>query len=200
MDSVARIVSSMQAAARECGLPVPTADRVRAIIGMSLSVAIPSLFGPRSDEEIEHLIARYREHYLFLDETPTGLFQGVETVLQELLTRGYLLAVATGKARAGLDRVLQETGLGGYFQATRTADEASSKPDPAMLSQLLQELAVPVTEALMVGDSTHDMEMAQRLGMDRVGITWGAHDAMALQPYGPKGLLDNLQQLLTILH
>ncbi len=199
MDSVARIVSSMQAAAADCRLPVPSASSVKSIIGLSLGVAMPRLFGPRSDEEVEALIARYREHYLFLDDTPTTLFDGVASVLQELSARGYLLAVATGKARAGLERVLKETELQNCFHATRTPDESCSKPDPLMLSQILEELAVPVTQALMVGDSTHDMEMAQRLGMDRAGIVWGAHDAMALQQFSPRILLDDLHQLLVYL-
>lgn len=196
MDSVGRIVSSMQAAAKDCQWPVPDECRVREIIGLSLKVAIPILFGERTEAEIELLIGRYREHYLFLDKTPTTLFTGVKEVLAALKDQGYLLAVATGKARAGLDRVLKETSVTHLFEATRAADEANSKPDPLMLEQILEQLSVPVGQALMIGDSIHDMEMARRLGMDRIGITWGSHDASALQAYAPCQVFDDLGQLL----
>lgn len=197
MDSVGRIVSSMQAAAKDCQWSIPDEQSIREIIGLSLKVAIPILFGVRNEAEIELLINRYREHYLFLDPTPTTLFPGVKEVLAALKAQGYLLAVATGKARAGLDRVLEQTKSAHLFEATRAADEANSKPDPLMLEQILDQLSIPVTQALMVGDSIHDMDMARRLGMDRIGITWGSHDATALQGYAPCQIFDDLSQLLT---
>lgn len=199
MDSVARIVSCMQQSARDCLLPVPSDAAVRDIIGLSLQVAIPRLFPGLADVALEQFIARYREHYLYLDPTPTPLFPGVADQLSSWHADGYLLAVATGKARAGLERVLAETGLGSLFVARRGADEARSKPDPLMLQQLLDELDVPSHQALMVGDSVHDMAMAQAISMDRVGISWGVHSTEQLQQHEPCCVVDTIDQLACFL-
>lgn len=195
MDSVARIVSCMRQSAIDCSLPVPDTKAVHDIIGLSLRTAIPMLFPGVSATGVEEVLARYREHYLHLDTTPTPLFPGVELQLRTWRNSGYQLAVATGKARAGLDRVLLETGLGPLFASTRGADEARSKPDPLMLEQILEQLDVPVSQAVMVGDSIHDMAMAQALGMDRIGITWGVHGLQQLQAHEPIAMVDNLEQL-----
>ncbi len=199
MDSVGRIVSSMQGAARDCALPVPEAAAVQEIIGLSLATAMETLFPDAGADTLGRLTERYRAHYLSLDRTPTPLFHGVEETVRQLHGAGYQLAIATGKARAGLDRVLAATGLGGYFHASRGADEARSKPDPLMLSQLLAQLDVPVERALMVGDSCLDMAMAERLGMARIGITWGVHDARRLAAHGPLHIIDRLSQLPDLL-
>ena len=195
MDSVARIVSCMQQAARDCQLPVPADAAVRDIIGLSLRVAIPRLFPGLTVEMLDLCIDRYREHYLYLDSTPTPLFPGVAEQLACWHAAGYQLAVATGKARAGLERVLDETGLGHLFAARRGADEALSKPDPLMLQQLLEELDVPSHQALMVGDPVHDMAMAQAISMDRVGISWGVHSPAQLQQHSPRCIVDSIEQL-----
>lgn len=199
MDSVGRIVSCMQAAARDCGLPEPGERAIQDIIGLSLATAMESLFPVADAEGIVRLVARYREHYLTLDSTPTPLFNGVEETLRQLLGAGYQLAIATGKARAGLERVLAATGLGPYFHARRGADEARSKPDPLMLSQILAELDVPVEQAVMVGDSCHDMAMAEALGMARIGVSWGVHDATRLAEHRPLQIIDRLPQLIRLL-
>ena len=199
MDSVGRIVACMQKSAMDCALPIPSADQIKEIIGLSLREAMTRLFVPVTESEVEALIARYREHYLYLDATPTPLFPGVESVLASLHAQGYILAVATGKARAGLDRVLQETGLAALFHASRGADEARSKPDPLMLEQLLAELDIPVDQAVMVGDSIHDMAMAERLGMARIGISWGVHPAERLASYQPRAVIDSLSSLPALL-
>ena len=199
MDSVARIVSCMQHSARDCLLPIPSDDAVRDIIGLSLRVAIPRLLPGVTAEALDHFIDRYREHYLYLDPTPTPLFPGVAEQLACWHADGYRLAVATGKARAGLERVLDETGLGYLFAARRGADEALSKPDPLMLQQLLEELDVPSHQALMVGDSVHDMAMAQAISMDRVGISWGVHSAVQLQLHDPCCVVDSIDQLASFL-
>ncbi|MGL4205095.1 MAG: HAD family hydrolase [Aeromonadaceae bacterium] len=199
MDSVGRIVSCMQKAAMECDLPTPSTEQVKEIIGLSLREAMPQLFVAVTESQIEALIARYREHYLYLDETPTPLFPGVASVISSLHAQGYVLAVATGKARAGLDRVLQETGLRAFFHASRGADEARSKPDPLMLEQLLAELDIPLDQAVMVGDSIHDMAMAERLGMARIGISWGVHSAERLARYQPRAVIDSLTLLPALL-
>lgn len=177
MDSVGRIVSCVQGAARDCELAVPTPTQVRQIIGLSLDVAMSRLFplcsdsGATSDErQIAALFDRYRHHYLH-DATPSPLFAGAGELLHDWQSQGLQLAVATGKSRRGLDRVLDETGLRPLFVTSRGADEANSKPDPLMLEQILAELGLSPRQAVMIGDSVHDMAMAEAICMPRIGVT-----------------------------
>lgn len=195
MDSVARIVSSMQATALDCVLPVPSSAAVRDIIGLSLYKAFPILFGSLSEAQSALLLTTYRRHYMELDQTPSPLFAGAADTVKGLHNRGYQLAVATGKQRAGLDSVLVDTQLGSYFHALRGADQAVSKPHPLMLQQILDELNVSPTDAVMVGDSSYDLEMAQAIGMPRIGVTYGVHDAIKLNVHQPLALLDDIRQL-----
>lgn len=140
MDSVGRIVACMQGAARDCGEEVPEPQSIHQIIGLSLEVGIPRLFNlTKGSERAQALIARYRHHYLH-DDTPSPLFAGARELLHDWQAQGIGLAVATGKSRRGLDRVLDETALRPLFAASRGADEANSKPDPLMLEQILAEL------------------------------------------------------------
>ncbi|WP_116473108.1 HAD family hydrolase [Zobellella maritima] len=195
MDSVARIVSSMRGAAGDCGLPLPSPERVRHIVGLSLREAFPVIFGELSNGQTEALFEAYRRHYLELDTTPTPLFGGAAETISQLHGLGYRLAVATGKARVGLDRVLAETGLGSYFHALRGADQAKSKPDPLMLQQILDELQLGPEQAVMVGDSIYDLAMAEAIGMDRIGVTYGVHDRTQLCQHTPVTLIDDIRQL-----
>ena len=195
MDSVARIVSSMQATALDCLLPVPSAEAVRDIIGLSLYKAFPILFTGINERQSEQLLLVYRQHYMELNQTPSPLFAGAADTVKGLHGKGYQLAVATGKQRAGLDSVLADTQLGGYFHALRGADQAVSKPDPLMLEQILAELNVRPTEAVMVGDSSYDLEMAQAISMPRIGVTYGVHNALKLNVYKPLALIDDIRQL-----
>ncbi len=196
MDSVARIVACMQAAARECQWPVPSEQAVHDIIGLSLRMAVPRLFGERTGPAVDAFIDSYREHYIHRCQVDSPLFAGVREVLEQLHVRGYRLAVATGKARAGLNRVLAETGLTALFVDTITADEARSKPDPLMLQYLLDRQQLRADQAIMIGDSAHDMAMAAAIAMPRIGITWGVHDAPRLQQFAPLAVIDDLQSLL----
>lgn len=198
MDSVGRIVSSMQSAAIQIGRAVPEADAVRNIVGLSLQEALPRLFGPLDELGYQQLLQAYRQQYVHDDPTPTPLFTGVAPILHQLTERGHLLAVATGKARAGLDRVLAETGFSQLFHASRGADEARSKPDPMMLEQLLAQLNVPLEQAVMVGDSSYDMEMAANLGMARIGVDWGVHDVSTLKQFAPLAVISRMDELLAL--
>ncbi|ART83807.1 HAD family hydrolase [Oceanisphaera profunda] len=195
MDSVARIVSSMQTAALDCLLPVPSAEAVRDIIGLSLYKAFPILFGTLSDAQSTQLLTVYRRHYLELDQTPSPLFAGASDTIKGLHASGYQLAVATGKQRVGLDSVLADTQLGSYFHALRGADQAVSKPHPLMLEQILDELQVKPAEAVMVGDSSYDLAMAQAIGMPRIGVTYGVHDSIKLSAHQPLALIDDIRHL-----
>lgn len=176
MDSVGRIVACMQAAARDAEWGELSAASVREIIGLGLPEAIAALCPGIDAERAERLRGRYAWHFVEGSDEPMRFFAGVEEGLAALHGRaGQRLAVATGKSRRGLDRAFRETGSGRWFHASRTADETLSKPHPLMLRELLDELGVGVGEAVMVGDTEYDLEMARALGMDRVAVTWGVH-------------------------
>ncbi|MCF4009466.1 HAD family hydrolase [Rheinheimera sp. UJ63] len=195
MDSVGRIVSSMQAAALHTGIAVPSTAAVRHIIGLSLDPAFDMLFPSANPAQRQQLFEHYRDQYVQHDTTPTPLFADAEQVLQQLAERNVLLAVATGKARKGLDRMFAETGLARYFATSRCADEAQSKPHPDMLQQIIQQLGVAANEAIMVGDTSHDLKMAQAIAMPRIGVSHGAHDVAVLQQYAPLAIIDRLADL-----
>ena len=199
MDSVGRIVACVQAAARDCGEGVPEPQSIHQIIGLSLAVGIPRLFNlAEGSERAQALIARYRHHYLH-DKTPSPLFAGASELLSGWRAQGIGLAVATGKSRRGLDRVLDETGLRPLFAASRGADEANSKPDPLMLTQILDELGFAPHQAVMIGDSIHDMAMAEALQMPRIGVTWGVHDRARLAEHHPVAIVDTMDELRQLL-
>lgn len=176
MDSAGRIVSCMQAAARDAEWCELSDDSVRNIIGLGLPEAIAMLCPGIGSEQAERLRQRYAYHFVEGDTTPMCFFSGVEEGLAALHAGpGQRLAVATGKSRRGLDRIFRESASGKWFHASRTADETLSKPHPRMLEELLAELGVSAGEAVMVGDTEYDLEMARAIGMDRIAVTWGVH-------------------------
>lgn len=184
MDSTSAIVAAIQAASRDLGLPEPSADKARHVIGLGLSDALHHAVPELPRERYSQMAERYRFHYLASDHG-LGLFDGITELLSELASAGYLLAVATGKSRLGLDRALDHSGLRAFFHATRTADECFSKPHPQMLEELLVELGVEKCRALMVGDTSHDLQMAKNADVPGLGVTYGAHSEevlLALQP------------------
>jgi phosphoglycolate phosphatase len=199
MDSVGRIVSSMQAAAKSAKLSIPSDHDAKQIIGLSLPKAIEILFPKRTEAQAEFLIAQYKLQYVELNTTPTPLFDNALNLLTRLRTTDKLLAVATGKGREGLQRVWQVTDTEQYFHTSRCADEAHSKPDPQMLHSLLTELNIEAKQAVMIGDTSHDLEMARRAGVDSIGITLGVHDKDVLSQYQPKAIVDSLFELETLL-
>ncbi|WKE67397.1 HAD-IA family hydrolase [Gallaecimonas kandeliae] len=199
MDSVGRIVSSMQATARALALPVPTEQQVRDIIGLSLMPAFDALFPGLDEAGRDAVLAVYRDQYVELDPTPTPLFPGVEAMLATLKTSGRQLAVATGKARAGLTRVFAETGLEPFFITSRSADEAHSKPHPDMLEQILSETGVAAHQALMIGDSELDMKMARAAGVRALGVGFGVHDETRLKAAGAEAVLGDWPSLAEVL-
>ncbi|WP_231702398.1 HAD-IA family hydrolase [Rheinheimera lutimaris] len=199
MDSVGRIVSSMRAAAVKAELIVPSEFAVKQIIGLSLDPAFDMLFPGVEEAKRQQLFSHYRDHYTLYDTTPTPLFAGVEQVLQQLKDNNIKLAVATGKQRRGLKRMFAETGLEKYFDTSRCADEAQSKPHPQMLQQILHELDLPAQQAVMVGDTSHDMKMAQAIAMPRVGVTHGVHGRDVLSRFAPKAIIDSIPELLQVI-
>ncbi|MCJ8340103.1 MAG: HAD-IA family hydrolase [Pseudomonadales bacterium] len=195
MDSSARIVSSMQSAASSLSLSIPTSEAVRNIIGLSLEQANKLLIPGISDNDNQQLCAAYSEHYRYRDQTPTPLYPGVQSTLLSLHDKGYLLAVATGKGRGGIERVFAETGLGPLFVTSRGADETKSKPDPLMLRQILQQTDIAAQQAIMIGDTSYDLEMAQRANMPSVAVSYGMHSLETLRRYKPILEVDKFQQI-----
>ncbi|MGA7799729.1 MAG: HAD-IA family hydrolase [Gammaproteobacteria bacterium] len=195
MDSEAQIVRCMQAAMGDMDLPVLEPERIRDIIGLGLKEAIDRLFPGRDDVFHARMVDRYRHHWL-ASGTGSALFAGAEQTLRQLAQRGYLLGVATGKGRQGLDRVLAETGLGELFHATRCSDETRSKPHPLMLQQIMAELDVAPTETLMIGDTEYDMRMAHNAGAGALAVAYGVHAPERLLGLGPLGCLERIDQLV----
>lgn len=194
LDSTGAIVKAIQAASRDIDVTPPTDERARYVIGMglreALQYAIPDLAESRYDE----LVNAYRKHYLSGDHELT-LFDGVEALLQDLQAEHRWLAVATGKSRVGLDRALGHSGLGHYFDTTRTADQTRSKPHPQMLEEIIGQFGVDPERTLMIGDTTHDLQMALNAGAHGLAITHGAHPLAALLECRPVGVVDSISDL-----
>lgn len=195
MDSVARIVNCLQVASIEAGFkPRPEAE-LRNIIGLGLREALSKLHPDESEAMIETMAGYYRQQYLDINPTPSQLFPGVEELLHSLENQGYWLAVATGKGREGLDQVLNHTGLKARFHTTRCASETFSKPHPRMLEEILQQTGLEATDALMIGDTEYDLEMANNAGMASLGVTYGVHSVERLLKHRPIACLEEVSQL-----
>jgi phosphoglycolate phosphatase len=199
MDSIARIVSSMQAAAHHCQLTIPTESSVKDTIGLSLSKVLDILFPGASQRDITALLEQYKFQYVEGNRTPAPLFEHALLLLKALTDNDKLLAVATGKGREGLQRVFSTSQTEHFFHASRCADEAKSKPDPEMLLSLLAELSIAPEQAVMIGDTSYDMQMAQAAGIDRIGITLGVHGREILNKFQPIAIVDSLAELQQIL-
>lgn len=192
MDSEARIVTCLQAAFQDLGLPPPSVEAARDIIGLGLDESMQRLM-PSADAALRaELITTYRRHFLVTNQTPSVLFPGALEALQWVTGRGYRLAVATGKSRVGLDKSMAETGTHSLFHATRCADETFSKPHPQMLLELMDELGVRPAETLMVGDTEYDMQMARNAGVPSLAVCYGVHSADRLLAHAPLACLDSL--------
>jgi len=193
-DSAAIIAGAIQQACADLRLPVPDDAAARFVIGLGLADAMrhvaPSL--PASDHPL--LSERYRQHYLARDpEIP--LFAGAREMLDELDARGFLLAIATGKSRAGLARALAQQGLEQRFVASRCADESFPKPHPDMLLSLMERCGVSARETLMIGDTSHDLELARNAGTSAVAVSYGAHPAEGLAGYSPLATVSSVAEL-----
>jgi len=195
MDSEARIVACARAAAKGIGIEIPSRASVRNIIGLGLKEAFLELFPAHDEHTMAQFVEHYRHHFLSADKTPSTLFDGVESMLSQLLEQDYLLAIATGKGRPGLNKVLDETGLRSRFHATRTGDETFSKPNPEMLFQLLNELGVEAKEALMIGDTEYDLQMASNARMPSLAVTYGVHEEERLRRHAPVACVDDISEL-----
>lgn len=193
-DSTQIIVRCIQAAVRDVGGTAPTDQAAAYVIGLGLMQALAHAAPDVPPEKYPELGARYRHHYL-AHKDDLSLFDGVLPLLAALKARGYLLAVATGKSRRGLDETLQNVELKDVFDGSRTADETAGKPDPLMLHELMAQFDVPAERVLMIGDTTHDLQMALNAGCASVAVSYGAHESQALCDLQPRHLAHSVQEL-----
>ena len=193
-NSAQTIVSAIQAACQDAGLPVPDEESSRGVIGLGLREAVQALF-PDIDETIRQQVTQGYRHYYFENEHEISLFDGVEAALQQFANAGFLLAVATGKGRGGLDREMQKTGLYRFIHASRCVDECFSKPHPQMLEQLMDELGVQPEQTVMIGDTHYDLQMAQNARVAGLGVSYGAQAEASLQSHAPLACFDSFAKL-----
>ena len=194
MDSTRLIASCLQAACRDVGAPVPSESDALFVIGLNMADTFRRVVPDLDEAARGRLAERYRHHFL-AREHEAPLYEGVREMLGELHGRGRRLAVATGKARRGLDRALDAEDLRRFFSDSRCADETTPKPHPAMLLELMEALQIEKRNTLMVGDTTHDLEMARAAGVDALAVTYGAHPEDGLRACSPLGCFPSVQAL-----
>ena len=193
-DSTACIVRSIQEAVRDVGGTVPSDEDAAWVIGMALEPALAKAAPDVPPEKYPELNNRYRYHYL-QHHDDLNLFDGVIPMLDDLRQRGYLLAVATGKSRRGLDHVLDSKELHGVFDGSRTADETAGKPHPQMLNELMEQWGIEPERTLMIGDTTHDLQMAVLAGCASVGVAYGAHETSGFAEFHPLYVAETVANL-----
>ncbi len=195
MDSQARIVNCLQIVAQEFTLEPLSEHTLKQVIGLGLNEAISELYPQLPKDQVNQFAERYRYFYITANDTPSGLFPDVRLMLDQLIEKGFMLAIATGKARRGLEPVLKDTGLKTVFHGSRCADETRSKPHPQMLEELLDEFALNADEAIMVGDTEFDMLMANSLKMDALAVSYGVHDKADILKHQPLACVDSVKEL-----
>ncbi len=196
MDSVSRIVKCLQESCMAFGLPAPEKDACKNVIGLTLPEAIAALLPNESQDVIDKVTERYRIDYTRSeDEKPTQLFKNAVSLFEALKANGYKIGIATGKSRKGYNRVIKNTTLGKYVDASVTGDEVRSKPDPQMLLSLSDKLLVPAKAILMVGDSTLDLAMANKINMPSAGVLTGVHNEETLKTENPLLIVPDLADL-----
>jgi phosphoglycolate phosphatase len=193
-DSTALITRSIQAACADVGAVVPNERDASFVIGMGLREALRHAAPEFPEARYAELADRYRHHY-FAKQHEIAMFDGALALLAALKDRRHKLAVATGKSRRGLDEALHSKQLLGVFDATRTADETASKPDPRMLLELMAELGAGAERTLMIGDTTHDLQLAANAGAASVGVSYGAHDAAEFAVCAPRHVAHSVADL-----
>lgn len=199
LDSLAKIANCMKLAAADAGLEPRREEEIRGIVGLGLQEALETLYPQETQAPLDVLRERYSHHFIVADQKPCEFFPGVQQTLSDLKSSGHHIAVATGKSRKGLNRVLGNLAMEDYFHATRCADETASKPNPLMLTELLNELDCNLEDAVMVGDTEFDLGMAANLGMRRIGVSYGAHSHARLRKHQPEAIIDTMTDLLALI-
>lgn len=199
IDSVEHIASSLHQAATELGFPEREYEAYRDIIGLGMVEALQKLYPGLTEQEILRIREGYARYFFAKETTPQNVFDGMDQLLADLRAAERSCAVATGKSRRGLSGALVSSGLGDYFAITRCADETRSKPDPAMLVEILEFHGLRPEQAVMIGDTRYDLEMAQRIGMPAIGVEWGVHGRDVLGQYSPHAIVDRVEDLRAVL-
>ena len=195
MDSAAHIVACLQNVITELSLEPKTDTELKNIIGLGLREAFVALYPQADDEKLTSLTHHYREHFFDKSATPCELFDGARELIEELERKNYFLAVVTGKGRNGLDKVLNETGLGKHFPVTRCADESHSKPHPQMMLDVIDYYGINASQAIMIGDSEYDLQMANNANAKSIAVTYGVHEKQRLLDCNPITCLDSIDEL-----
>lgn len=198
MDTTGLIAQGMQQACVAMGYRAPDLDACRETIGLPFVESFAKVLPEFRYEDIDAFLTAYRNWYL-QREAQVDVMQGLETLFAGMTGEGLRLAVATGKSRQGLIRVFNRTGLEKYFEATVTADESFPKPNPAMLEKLSDETGVDVHDMVMIGDSIHDLQLAQNAGCDAVAVTWGAARPEELKVYPAVAYVPTVAELARVL-
>ena len=188
------IIRCLQQAAQTAGYRICEDAAIRDIIGLGLPEAMQRLYPELNDGDREAICQHYAEYFIIENQQPSPFFDEVMEGLHRLHDANFLLSVATGKSRRGLDRVLAKLDMQNFFHGSRCADETASKPNPRMLNELLHQFAKPVAEAIMMGDTEYDMAMAQQADMSKVAVSYGAHDIDRLKKYSPVLCVDRFSE------
>ena len=195
MDSAAHITRCMSNASAHVGAESRSDAQIRDIIGLGLDEAVQQLYPDATPHLCRDIVHEYRQEFLVRSTHGSELFTGARETLMQLMQQGYDLAIATGKSRRGLDKVLAETGLAPYFPITRCADETRSKPHPQMLEEILTDFNAKPSDALMIGDSEYDLLMANNLKMDALAVSYGVHSLQRLLQYQPRGYVHSVADI-----
>ena len=199
LDSQNSIVKAMEKSFDSNGLQAPSRQDILSIVGLSLDEAIAALYPPASEEHLKSMVNSYKQAYLEIrasEQYEDPLYEGTVEMLQQFA--GYndvVLGVATGKSRRGLLRVLSQYDLGKYFITLQTADDAPSKPHPAMIERAIMETGVEISNTVMIGDTTYDISMAQNAGVTPIGVSWGYHKRSELHTAGAQHIMNDMTEL-----
>jgi len=199
VDSVEHITDCLHHAAAATGFPTLERSTYRNIIGLGLVEALRRLYPGIAAEQMTAMRDAYSSHFMATSAAHQRVFPGMTTILQQLHSQQRHCAVATGKSRRGLNHALQASQLEPWFKVTRCADETRSKPDPRMLIEILDHLQLEPRDAVMIGDTTYDMAMAQAIGMPAIGVTWGVHPHAQLAAHKPLAIVDQMHELQELL-
>ena len=199
VDSIEHIAESLHQAATELGYPAREREAYRDIIGLGMVEALEKLYPGISREQMNSIREGYARYFFSKVTTPQNVFAGMADVVSDIRGAGLGCSVATGKSRRGLDVALVSSGLGAHFDITRCADETRSKPDPRMLEEIVRFYNIDPSEAVMIGDTRYDLDMAQRIGMPSIGVEWGVHKRDVLAEYSPHAVVDTVADLRRVL-
>ncbi len=195
MDSQQKIVQTLRSTLLQLNLVDQSDDQLKNVIGLGLSEAIIQLYPKLNEQQVKQFADLYRHIFVLPDQPCPVLFDGVIAMLKKLHQQGVILVIATGKGRQGLEQAIDSSGVREFFYASRCADETFSKPNPQMLIELLDEFSLTPAEAIMIGDTIYDLEMANNIKMDSLAVSYGVHEIDRLLNYNPILVCDTIKEL-----